>query len=149
MAEQTKPAKQDNQRQLRGGTEGGELSRAMEAPFEESGTPSISSPAGAARVVGPAHIQPSTRLPAVMETPRLFGGKSPDMIRGYLAGLSFPAKKDAIVRTASHNHAPEDVTAALVRLGATEYRSFEEMLLDYPRLPDENEVEPNKGRTSA
>jgi len=75
-----------------------------------------------------------------VETPRLAGGKTPQMVRGYLGEVAFPAKKDDLVRAARRNGAPEDVIWSMNQLTATEYASMDELLSDYPRLPDEDSV---------
>jgi len=151
MAERSKQETHVTQqeRDLRGGTEGGDASRAMDVNMKGSGTTGLSAPSGDVHVETPGQAVPRTDLvDRAVEDPRLFGGKTPEMIRGYLAGVSFPAKKDDIVRAARRNGAPEDVIGAMNQLlSRTEYASFDELLSDYPRLPDRDDVEPNKGKT--
>ena len=124
---------------LRGGTEGGESGRVVDVPAAGEGTPGISSPSGGTR--SGAHTQAGLGMADPTRgtaPPRLAGGKSPETILGYLDGVSFPAKKDAIIRAGARNGAPEDVLEAMRLLRATEYESAERMLGDYPRLPDED-----------
>jgi len=156
MAEQTKQATPDNRndsshgddQRLRGGTQGGEVGRVVDVNLMRSGTPGISSPSGDVHIEPPARAVPRTDMPARdVEEPRLAGGKTPDDIRAYLADLDFPAKKDSIVRAVRRNGAPEDVIGAVNLLNATEYGSFEQLMRDYPRLPDRDDVDPNKGKT--
>lgn len=156
MAEQTRQAtrdaRQDEQRQRRGGTEGGEAARALDVNLKEGGTPGITSPSGDVHVEPPARAVPRTDMNAIEHEAaslRLAGGKTVEDLRGYLGDLAFPAKKDTIVRAARRNGAPEDVIGALNLLTATEYRAFEALLADYPLLPDRDDVEPNKGTTAS
>ncbi len=137
------------QQNRRGGTEGGEVSRAMDVALKESGTPGIASPAGDVHVEPPSRYQPRTDLESrpTEGTARLMGGKTAQDVLGYVAGVSFPAKKDALVRAARRNGAPDDVLGAMNMLSHTEYESADALPADYPRLPDENEVEPGKGQT--
>jgi hypothetical protein len=148
MAEQTRqdrPATRE--RNLRGGTEGGEAARTVDVNLKDSGTPGITSPSGDVHIERPALAVPRTDMTAgdrEGDLARLGGGKTPDMIRGYLEGLSFPARKDDIVRAVRRNGAPEDVIGAMNLLTATEYGTFEELIRDYPALPDRDDVEPRK-----
>jgi len=151
MADQTTQAAHitNQERELRGGTEGGDSARAMDANVGSGGTRGLTSPSGDVHVEAPGQAVPRTSLvDRPVETPRLAGGKTPEQIRGYLEGISFPAKKDDIVRAARRNGAPEEVIGAMNQmLSHTAYASFEELLGDYPRLPDRDDVEPTKGKT--
>jgi hypothetical protein len=161
MAEQTRQATRDKaqdpnagrqarQPDLRGGTEGGEAARGLGPNMKGAGTPGLSAPSGDVHVESPSRAVPRTDMTAGApepDTARLAGGKAVDALRGYLGDVSFPAKKDALVRAARRNGAPEDVLGAMNLLTRTEYGSFDELVRDYPRLPDRDAVEPNKGKT--
>jgi len=75
----------------------------------------------------------------------LSGGKTVAQLSGYLDGVSYPANKEDVIRAARRNGAPDDVLADLTVLPRAHYRSFDEVAADYPRLPDRDAVEPNKG----
>jgi hypothetical protein len=111
------------------------------------GTPGTSSPAGGVRTGAASRQESVTGLAGRVENAGagLAGGRSQEEIRGYLAGLSFPALKDAVVREARRNGAPEDVLGSLPMLSRTEYGSLEEVLLDYPRL-EESDASAHQGR---
>jgi len=110
-------------------------------------TQDVTAPSGGVHLDAPSRATPNTHLAdRPVEAPRLAGGKTPEMIAGYLDGVSFPQKKDALVRAARRNGAPEDVLGSMNLLNATEYGSLDELLRDYPRLPDEDEVAQHKGR---
>lgn len=111
-----------------------------EPELSSEGTAGVSSPSGGVRTGahGGAGLGLSDPRRGASE-PRLAGGKSPEAVLGWLRGVEFPAKKDAIIRAAAHNGAPEDVQDALRLLTATEYESAERMLGDYPRLPGADE----------
>jgi len=140
-------AGKQEERNLRGGTEAGDLTRAMPAKAGEEGTPDISSGSGGVHIESPADYKPRTDMAArpTEGVPRLGGGKTPEDILGYLTGVDFPALKDTLVRAASRNGAPEDVVAALSILPATEYGSAEQLIRDYPRLPEGGGMELSKG----
>jgi len=76
--------------------------------------------------------------------PRLAGGKTPESILGWLRGASFPAKKDRLIHAARANNAPTDVLWALEHLTRTDYAGPEEVIRDYPRLPEPDDL-PNQG----
>jgi len=80
---------------------------------------------------------------------RLAGGKTPEAVLGYLAGVEFPAKKDALVRAAYRNKAPEDVLGALTLLPATDYADPEAVIRDYPPLPDAADLDRMEGDRTA
>jgi len=71
---------------------------------------------------------------------RLAGGKSAADLRGYLEGAEFPIRKDELVHTARRRGAPQDVVDALEGLPSTDYARFEDVVRDYPPLPDEEDV---------
>jgi len=142
MAEQTKQAPGERQ-ELRGGTGGGDVSRVMGPDTKGSGTRGISAPSGDIHVEPAAQAVPRTgMMDRPVESAHLAGGKTPEMIRGYLGNLTFPALKDTIARTMRNNNAPDDVLGHLMLLNKTEYQSFEDLLRDWPRLPEEDDVEP-------
>jgi hypothetical protein len=127
------------------------MARTVDVNSREAGTPGITSPSGDVHIEQPSRARPRTDMTAGQREAdmlRLAGGKTPDVIRGYLGGIGFSGRKDDLVRAARRNGAPDDVIGAMNLLNATEYRSIEEFLNDYPRLPDQDEIEPTKGRTS-
>jgi len=149
MAEQQTPQTPEAGQRLRGGTEGGELSRAMDPASADEGTPGVASASGGVHIEQPSRYSPRTDLPArVNPDGRLMGGKTPEAILGYIAGVEFPAKKDAIVRAAYRNSAPEDVLGALTILPATEYADADSLIRDYPGLPDEADLARSEGDQS-
>jgi hypothetical protein len=134
------------EQQRRGGTEGGGPSRMMDANAMTEGTPSQGAPSGGVHNEPASGQVPRTDLDARGDRPpRLVGGKSPSEVLDYLRGLEFPAKKDAVVRAARRNGAPEDVLGALNMLTATEYADEQQLLRDYPRL-DNDDPESSAGR---
>jgi len=140
--------KQHAGHELRGGTEGGEVARVMGAGgLHEEGTLDLS-PSGGSHVEPPAQAVSRTGLAErPLEEHRLAGGKTPEAILGYLRGVTFPAKKDTLVRAAGTNGAPPDVLGNLTTLPSTDYASADQLLREYPRLPDPDEVDPTKGST--
>jgi len=54
---------------------------------------------------------------------RLIGGKTPADVLRFLEGITFPAKKDDIVRAARQNGAPNDVVAALSAIPGPDFKS--------------------------
>jgi hypothetical protein len=143
MAEQTR------QTPLRGGTQGGEAARTVDVHMKDSGTAGLSA-SGDIHVEPPSRAVPRTDLAAgdrEGDTLRLAGGKTPDVIRGYLGDIAFPASKDDLVRAVRCNGAPDDIIGAMNLLTATEYRTVEDLIRDYPPLPDRDDVEPRKGTT--
>jgi len=138
------------ERELRGGTQGGEAAGAMDLDTKGGGTPGIGSASGGVHVERPSEYVPRTGLAdRPVEDTRLAGGKTPEDILGYLGGMTFPAKKDTIVREARRHGAPEDVLGAMNMLSKTDYASPEDLLRDYPRLPDPDDVDPTKGQERA
>ncbi len=134
MADQK--SQQPGQPHLRGGTEGGEASRAANVNLCAEGTPDATAASGGVHTGPASRHQPATGLAdRPLEDERLHGGKTAADVLGYLKGLDFPAKKDAIVRAARRNGAPDDVLGSLHVLTATEYADADSLLRDYPRLP--------------
>src|SRR5688572_14746808 len=112
-------AEREKGRELRGGTERGELARELDAEHKGEGTPGTTAPSGGTHVEAPSQSVPRTGL---ADRPTegvglLAGGKTREQVMGYLSGVTFPAKKDTLVRTAHRNGAPEDVLGALRMLG--------------------------------
>jgi hypothetical protein len=141
----TRPRPQDDKgtstprdERLRGGTQGGEAARAMSGVAGE-GTPDLSAPSGGVHSATPARYEPRTDVAGGDHT--LTGGKSPDEVRCYLGALSFPVRKEDLIRTAASNGAPNDIVRSLSSLPATNYGSFEEVIRDYPRLPEPEDME--------
>jgi len=102
------------------------------APNE--GTQDIASAAGGIQASARAASQdgPDVRP----DEHQLAGGKSPDDVRRFLQDVSFPAKKEAVIRAATRQGAPDEVVSCLSGLPATEYASFDDVIRDYPRLPE-------------
>ena len=121
---------------LRGGTQGGETARGMSG-IDPEGTPDLER-TGGAHVPTPA--QPREGVDAGPGEHILAGGKSPDDIQRYLEEIQFPAKKDSIVRVAARNGAPNDIVHCLSSLPMTDYGSFAEVIRDYPRLPEPDDL---------
>jgi len=117
---------------LRGGTQGGDTARAASGISAE-GTQDITSPAGGIHVPTPREYKPGIEMRD--DQPHLAGGKSPNDVRRYLRDVTFPTKKDHLVRTAAINGAPDEVVRCITMLPATDYGSFEDVIRDYPRLP--------------
>ncbi|MFO0927094.1 MAG: DUF2795 domain-containing protein [Gemmataceae bacterium] len=111
---------QDN---LRGGLEGGELARTIDYPAKEGGTSDIGAASGSVHLPPPAQATANTGLAnrPVEGVGRLAGGKTPDAIRRYLQGVTFPANKEDVVRAAHRNGAPDDVLAAVTSLPSAHY----------------------------
>jgi len=133
---------------LSGGTQRVDPSRTINVSNKDAGTPGITTS------VGDVHTGATAQTPTVtgladqgVEVVRLAGGQTPERIKGYLDGVEFPALKDTIIRAARRNGAPEDVFGSLTLLNATQYGSMDEVLDDYPRLPDRDAIDSTKGRT--
>jgi len=119
---------------LRGGTQGGEAARVLGGTSVSEGTRGISNPSGSIHV--PTPDQHPLGVDVGPDQPFLARGRKPNDIRRWLEGAEFPTKKDRLVHLASQNAAPNDVVLALTMLGQTDYGSFDEVIRDYPRLPD-------------
>lgn len=131
------PAREDDHR--RGGIQGGLSDKMLNTPdLAPEGTPDINA-AGRSHLERPGVAVPNTGLAArpVEGVARLQGGKSPESLRAALHGATFPTKKDVLVHVARRNNGPTDVIGALEGLPRTDYASFDELLRDFPRLPEE------------
>jgi hypothetical protein len=123
----------------RGGTDGGRPERMMDVGAMSEGTAAQGAPSGGVHNEAPSRQVPRTDLDARDDRPpRLAGGKSASDVLRLLGGLEFPAKKDAVVRAARRNGAPDDVLGALNLLTATEYADEQALLRDYPRLDNDD-----------
>jgi len=118
---------------LRGGTQGGDVARAVSGISPE-GTEDVASPAGGIHVATPRKYVPGVEVGD--DQHHLAGGKSPNDVRRYLREVTFPTKKDHLVRAAAINGAPDEVIRSLTMLPATDYGSFEDVIRDFPRLPE-------------
>ena len=105
MAEQSNPTRNETPGQ-RGGLQGGESSRARDIETRDAGTPGIAAPSGDVHLEPTSQATPRTPLAdRAVEVSRLAGGKTPDMIRDYLGGITFPIRKDELIHAARRNGA--------------------------------------------
>jgi hypothetical protein len=61
------------------------------------------------------------------------GGQSPSNVQSYLAGLSYPAKKQDLLATAKGNGAPGEVIEIIQDLDDEEYGGPQEVMKAYGR----------------
>ena len=59
------------------------------------------------------------------------GGQSPSNVQSYLAGVSYPASKDDLVRTARENGAPQDIIGIIEGFEMDEFGGPQEVMKAY------------------
>lgn len=130
-------------RPLRGGTEDGERARGVDpATAGAGGTPGVRAPSGDVHLPPPGQTGPNTGMAdrPTEDTQPLSGGKTPEQVLRYFEGVEFPANKEDLIRAARRHGAGDDVLADLTVLPAGHYANSDEVIRDYPRLPEGSEV---------
>jgi uncharacterized protein DUF2795 len=61
------------------------------------------------------------------------GGQSPSNVQSYLAGVSYPATKQDLVKTARQNEAPRDILQILEGLHEDRYGGPQDVMKAYSR----------------
>jgi len=102
------------------------------------GTQDIASAAGGVHVPTPARLDSGIEMGP--DDHHLAGGKSPNDVRRFLREVQFPTRKENLIRTASRAGAPDDVVRCLSALPLTDYARWEDVIRDYPRLPDREDL---------
>lgn len=59
------------------------------------------------------------------------GGQSPSNVQNFLKGVSYPAKKEDLIRTAKKNGAPSEVMEVIQGLPDNEYGGPQEVMKGY------------------
>lgn len=62
------------------------------------------------------------------------GGQSPANVQRYLKGMDYPAKKNALLKTARGNDAPQDVLDVLKELPEDEYSGPQDVMKAYGEI---------------
>ncbi len=65
---------------------------------------------------------------------RGLGGESPANVQSYLKGISYPAKKDDLVKTAKSNGAPKEVMKVLQQLPGDRYGGPQDVMKAYAQV---------------